>query len=79
MIEEKVRWRRIFCHLIRGSRSYTGRPTISAPLGPGVHFGEMALVDRSPRSATVKSSKRIKIDDFVQEVVSTTLCVQNLC
>ena len=24
-------------------------------LGPGVHFGEMALVDRSPRSASVRA------------------------
>ena len=30
-------------------------------LAPGVHFGEMALVDRSPRSATVRARKNTRL------------------
>ena len=36
-----------------------GRPL--TVLGPGVHFGEMALVDRSPRSATVAARSETRL------------------
>jgi serine/threonine protein phosphatase PrpC len=36
-----------------------GRPLTT--LGVGVHFGEMALVDRSPRSATVKAKNQTRL------------------
>lgn len=36
-----------------------GRPL--TVLTPGVHFGEMALVDRSPRSATVRARERTRL------------------
>ena len=35
----------------------TGRRTVLAILKPGEHFGEMALVDGSPRSATAVAHK----------------------
>jgi CRP-like cAMP-binding protein len=36
-----------------------GRPLTI--LGPGVHFGEMALVDHSPRSATVRAREATRL------------------
>ncbi|MCA9552386.1 MAG: cyclic nucleotide-binding domain-containing protein [Myxococcales bacterium] len=36
-----------------------GRPL--TVLGPSVHFGEMALVDRSPRSATVRARNKTRL------------------
>ena len=35
----------------------TGRRTVLAVLKPGQHFGEMALVDASPRSATAVATQ----------------------
>lgn len=37
----------------------SGRPL--TVLGPGVHFGEMALVDHSPRSATVRARESTRL------------------
>lgn len=37
-------------------REETGRSTVLATLGPGDFFGEMALLEREARSATVRAS-----------------------
>ncbi len=39
------------------STSEKGRRTVLAVLKPGEHFGEMALVDSSPRSATAMATQ----------------------
>jgi len=50
----------MFIVLIGSVRVHTGETTIVS-LGPGQHFGEMALIDRSPRSASVSSEKETKL------------------
>jgi CRP-like cAMP-binding protein len=44
----------MFIVLIGGVKVHSGETEI-VQLGPGQHFGEMALIDRSPRSASVSS------------------------
>ncbi len=50
----------MFIVLSGGVRVHTG-DTIIVRLGPGQHFGEMALIDRSPRSASVSSEEPSKL------------------
>ncbi len=50
----------MFIVLIGSVRVHTGETAIVS-LGPGQHFGEMALIDRSPRSASVSSEQETKL------------------
>lgn len=50
----------LFLVLEGGVRVYVGDQTVSQ-LGSGQHFGEMALIDRSPRSASVASVGSTKL------------------
>lgn len=55
--------------------SSDGRVFIVARLGPGEHFGEMALFDDEPRSASIVATTdtamlEIRRDDFVSELLS---------
>jgi PPM family protein phosphatase len=60
VIEEKSDGEEFFI-ILSGEVEVTkgGRPL--TVLGPGVHFGEMALVDRSPRSATVRARTETRL------------------
>lgn len=46
-----------FYLLVEGSAVVTRRGVTSATLGPGAHFGELALLDPGPRSATVTATQ----------------------
>jgi CRP-like cAMP-binding protein len=47
-----------------------------AELGPGGHFGEMALVDSSPRSATVKARTRTDVLAIGQTEINSLMRVE---
>jgi PPM family protein phosphatase len=47
--------------VLTGAVSVHSGDTRIAKLGPGQHFGEMALVDKVPRSASVKASEASKL------------------
>src|SRR5690606_657864 len=50
----------MFIVLIGKVRVHSGEATI-ATLEPGQHFGEMALIDKVPRSATVTAEEASKL------------------
>jgi serine/threonine protein phosphatase PrpC/CRP-like cAMP-binding protein len=45
----------MFIVLVGGARVHSGEADLTL-LGPGQHFGEMALIDKAPRSASVSSA-----------------------
>lgn len=54
--------------------SEDGRQFIAARLGPGDHFGEMALLDEEPRSATIMAGGDTDLllmrrDEFLEELL----------
>jgi CRP/FNR family transcriptional regulator, cyclic AMP receptor protein len=54
LIEEGTIGREFF-FIVEGKASVTQKGRRTATLGPGAYFGELALLDRKPRSATVVS------------------------
>ena len=54
ILEEGEEGEEMFIVLMGSVRVFAGDAPISA-LGPGQHFGEMALVDKAPRSASIAS------------------------
>jgi CRP-like cAMP-binding protein len=50
----------MFIVLVGGARVGSGDAKLSL-LGPGQHFGEMALIDKAPRSASVTSEGNSKL------------------
>ena len=69
--------------LVEGSCEVTNRGVRIALLDPGCSFGELSLVDRQPRSATVKTLSpcrvlMIRADDFEHLTLSGPLAVKLL-
>jgi serine/threonine protein phosphatase PrpC/CRP-like cAMP-binding protein len=60
VIEEGDEGDEMFIVLTGGVRVHSGDTKITA-LGPGQHFGEMALVDKVPRSASVTAEQPTKL------------------
>ncbi|MCK6545506.1 cyclic nucleotide-binding domain-containing protein [Myxococcota bacterium] len=50
-----------FYIILSGEVEVTKGGRVLTVLGPGVHFGEMALVDRSPRSASVRARTETRL------------------
>jgi CRP/FNR family transcriptional regulator, cyclic AMP receptor protein len=47
--------------IVSGSASVTRKGKTVATLGPGQHFGELSLLDRRPRNATVTSKTEMEL------------------
>ncbi len=60
VLEEGQDGDEMFIVLTGGVRVHSGEAKITV-LGPGQHFGEMALVDKAPRSASVSSDGATKL------------------
>lgn len=60
IIEEGEDGDEMFIVLVGSVRVHSGDAAL-VELGPGQHFGEMALVDRAPRSASVSSAGEAKL------------------
>src|SRR5664280_264852 len=61
-----------FFLIVDGSAAVTRSGKKVATLGPGAHFGELALLDRRPRSASVTSETDMDVLVLSQRPVSYT-------
>jgi CRP-like cAMP-binding protein len=61
MLVEEGRIGMEFFLIVTGTASVTREGTKVATLGPGSHFGELALLDRRPRSASVVSETEMDL------------------
>jgi CRP/FNR family transcriptional regulator, cyclic AMP receptor protein len=66
-----------FVEVIRTGRTPEQAPKSVVHLGAGQIFGEMALVDRGPRSATVKAASDTTTLLVIQQDAFEQLCEQN--
>ena len=62
-----------FFLIVDGSAAVTRSGKKVATLGPGAHFGELALLDRRPRSATVTSETDMDVLVLSQRQFNTLL------
>jgi CRP-like cAMP-binding protein len=62
-----------FFLIVDGSASVTRSGKKVATLGPGAHFGELALLDRRPRSASVTSETDMDVLVLSQRQFNTLL------
>jgi CRP-like cAMP-binding protein len=60
VVQEGVRSGVDFFMIVDGSASVTVGGKTVARLGPGEHFGELALISGSPRTATVTVDERLR-------------------
>jgi CRP-like cAMP-binding protein len=62
-----------FFLIVDGSAAVTRSGKKVATLGPGAHFGELALLDRRPRSASVTSETDMDVLVLSQRQFNTLL------
>jgi serine/threonine protein phosphatase PrpC/CRP-like cAMP-binding protein len=60
VFEEDTRGEEFFV-VLEGDVEISKAGVVLAELGPGGHFGEMAMVDKSPRSATARAKSKVKL------------------
>ena len=60
LIREGASGREFFI-VIEGEAECSVRGATAAVLGPGDYFGEMALIDGGPRTATVRAASQLKV------------------
>ncbi len=64
---------REFVVIVDGTASVERDGTEIATLGPGSHFGELALLDEQPRNATVTASTELRIQVIDRRAFQTLL------
>lgn len=60
VLTEQDEFGTIFTVIVEGQATVTVRGKVARVLKPGDYFGEMALIDRSPRSATVTADTELR-------------------
>lgn len=68
VLTEENQYGTIFTVIAQGQASVTIRARVVRVLGEGDFFGEMALIDRSPRSATVTADTELRCLMLTQPV-----------
>jgi CRP/FNR family transcriptional regulator, cyclic AMP receptor protein len=73
LIKEGAAGAQEFFVIVSGKASVSRKGRKVATLGPGDYFGELALLDRAPRNATVKAESDLEVVVLAQRDFTTVV------